>query len=283
MHDLQVRQAAKGSLIAFQANKFCPATSHLPEDYERTIAGAGRACATSCPCRSSRTTVGRVWTSSCFTACLPRSCARRGTSSCFPRSWDDFEQHQDAAVVGRGRCGAEGEGTSATLLKSAACPSTWRESTCRTTLPRRTTIYTHLEFLQRGNGGDRVGTVTQLEVLLDEAVDPLAKCREIDAAFQGGPVETDTRPKGVFQAKSLGDLAQLISMAHVLAYACVGLVLALVATTTVMSVQDRIQEHAVLQTIGVSGPRVFGLVMAESVLLSVAGGIVRRGGGHADA
>ena len=66
-------------------------------------------------------------------------------------------------------------------------------------------------------------------------------------------------------------------MAHYLGYACVGLVLALVATTTVMSVQDRIQEHAVLQTIGFSGPRVFRLVMTESVLLSIAGGILGVG------
>jgi putative ABC transport system permease protein len=78
----------------------------------------------------------------------------------------------------------------------------------------------------------------------------------------------------VFQAKSLGDLTQLVGLAHYLGYACVGLVLALVATTTVMSVQDRIQEHAVLQTLGVTGYRVFGLVVSESTLLSVAGGLV---------
>ena len=122
-------------------------------------------------------------------------------------------------------------------------------------------------FLASERGSYITGTVTQIEVLLNEGVDPVAKCREIDDKFRGGPVETDTRPKGVFQAKSLGDLTQLISMAHYLGYACVGLVLALVATTTVMSVQDRINEHAVLQTIGFSGPRVFCLVMAESVLL----------------
>ena len=39
MNDLQRRQAAKGSLVVFQANKFCPATSHLPQDYDRQIAG----------------------------------------------------------------------------------------------------------------------------------------------------------------------------------------------------------------------------------------------------
>ena len=80
-----------------------------------------------------------------------------------------------------------------------------------------------------------MGTVTQLEVLLTPGIDALAKCQEIDELFRGGPVETDTRPKGVFQAQSLGDLAQLIGMAHYLGYACVGLVLALVATTTIMS------------------------------------------------
>ena len=75
----------------------------------------------------------------------------------------------------------------------------------------------------------------------------------------------------MFQAKSLGDLTQLIGLAHYLGYACVGLVLALVATTTVMSVQDRIKEHAVLQTLGFTGSRVFRLVLSESTLLSIGG------------
>ena len=66
-------------------------------------------------------------------------------------------------------------------------------------------------------------------------------------------------------------------MAHYLGYACVGLVLALVATTTVMSVQDRIKEHAMLQTIGFSNSLVFRLIMIESVLLSLAGGIIGVG------
>jgi putative ABC transport system permease protein len=138
-------------------------------------------------------------------------------------------------------------------------------------------IYTHLDFLQRRQGDDRVGTVTQHEVLLAPGIDPSEKCEAIDALFRGGPVATDTRPKGVFQAKSLSDLADVIGMAHYLGLACVGMVLALVATTTLMSVQDRIKEHAVLQTLGFSGPQVFGMVLTESVLLSLAGGIVGVG------
>jgi putative ABC transport system permease protein len=56
-------------------------------------------------------------------------------------------------------------------------------------------------------------------------------------------------------------------------YACIGLVLALVATTTVMAVQDRVREHAILQTLGFTGGRIFGIVLLESLLLSVAGGL----------
>jgi putative ABC transport system permease protein len=138
-------------------------------------------------------------------------------------------------------------------------------------------IYTHLDFLQRGKLKDQVGTVTQHEILLDPNIDATAKSKEIDDLFRGGPVLTDTRAKGVFQAKSLGDLTHLIGLAHYLAYACLGLVLALIATTTVMSVQDRIKEHAVLQTLGATGGRVFRLVVSESVLLSLAGGLLGVG------
>ncbi|MEX0641604.1 MAG: hypothetical protein WD468_02830 [Pirellulales bacterium] len=93
--------------------------------------------------------------------------------------------------------------------------------------------------------------LTQHEILLNNGVDAVAKCEEIDDLFRSGPVETDTRLKGVFQAKSLGDLTQLIGLAHYLGYACVGLVLALVATTTVMSVQDRFKERILEQEFGV--------------------------------
>src|SRR5207249_5075242 len=101
--------------------------------------------------------------------------------------------------------------------------------------------------------------------------------RAIDAQFRGGPVQTDTRPRGVFQARAVGDLGELIGFAHYLGYACVGLVLALLATTTVMAVQDRVREHAVLQTLGFSGPRIFGLVLAEGIIISVAAGLLGVG------
>jgi putative ABC transport system permease protein len=271
MNALADRQEAKQSLIMFQANKFCPATSHLPQDYAAKIQRI----------EGVREVVPiQVFTNNCrasldvivFYGVPPEKLRSVRDFQLVSGDWADFEQHQDTAVVGRAV--ASRRGLQAGDKFSIGDLTVQVAGVFKSNDPAEENyIYSHLDFLQRGKSQDLVGTVTQHEVLLAPGVDPVAKSDEIDALFRGGPVETDTRPKGVFQAKSLGDLTQLISLAHYLGYACVGLVLALVATTTVMSVQDRIKEHAVLQTLGFTGPRVFRLVVIESTLLSVAGGM----------
>lgn len=275
MHDLQRRQAAKGSLITFQANKFCPATSHLPQDYDAQVAELDGV----------REVVPiQVFTNNCrasldvvvFYGVPPQKLLAARDFELLSGDWSEFERNQDAAVVGRAVANRRdiqvGDKFSIGDLSVNVAGIYESDDPAEENY-----IYSHLEFLQRGRGMNLVGTVTQLEILLDDGVDPVAKCKEIDDKFRGGPVETDTRPKGIFQAKSLGDLTELIGMSHYLGYACVGLVLSLVATTTIMSVQDRTKEYAVLQTIGFSGPRVFRLVMTESVLLSIAGGVIGVG------
>ena len=275
MDDLQHRQAEKQSLIVFQANKFCPATSHLPQDYEfkiKKLEGVREVVPIQVFTNNCRASLDVV----VFYGLPPKKLRAARDFELESGSWDDFETHQDAAVVGRAVASRRGirvgdKFSIGDLSVQVAGIFTSDDPA------EENYIYSHLEFLQRGKDVNRVGTVTQHEILLNNGVDAVAKCGEIDDIFRGGPVETDTRPKGVFQAKSLGDLTQLIGLAHYLGYACVGLVLALVATTTVMSVQDRVKEHAVLQTLGFTGLRVFQLVVSESMILSVVGGMLGVG------
>lgn len=272
MNDLQRRQENSGALIAFQANKFCPATSHLPQDYAeriRKLDGVREVVPIQVFTNNCRASLDVV----VFYGLPPHKLRSVRDFRLLQGSWTDFESRQDAAVIGRAvadrrRVQVGDKFSIGDLSVNVAGVFSSDDAA------EENYVYSHLDFLQRGRGMNLVGTVTQHEILLEPGVDPLAKCREIDEIYRAGPVETDTRPKGVFQAKSLGDLTQLISMAHYLGFACVGLVLALVATTTVMSVQDRIREHAVLQTMGFTGARVFGLVMTESVFLSVLGGAI---------
>jgi putative ABC transport system permease protein len=189
--------------------------------------------------------------------------------------WGEFEKRQDAALVGQALARRRGLSVG---KKFSIGEVTVSVAGIYTAAPAEEHfLYVHLDFLQRTRGLNAVGLVTQFEVRLKDGADPRAVARAIDDASLGAPVQTDTRPRGVFQARAVGDLAELIGLAHYLGFACVGLVLALVATTTVMAVQDRVREHAVLQTLGFSGRRIFGLVLAESLLVSLAGGLLGIG------
>ena len=267
------------TLIVFQENRFCPASSKLPEDYTRTVsklAGVKHVIPI------------KVFTNNCrasldvivFNGMPPEKLRTARDLTLLSGSWADFDSRTDAAVVGQAVAQRRGlkPGTRFTIGEvTVSVVGIFASS-----VPAEDNyIYTHLDFLQRARGKGSVGTVTQLEVHVAEGADPDQLASQIDAEFKSGPVATSTRSKGVFQRDTLADLAELIGFAHWLGYACVGLVLALVATTTVMAVQDRIKEHAVLQTLGVRPGRIFRLIVAESVLQSIAGGLLGVGAGLA--
>jgi putative ABC transport system permease protein len=260
------------TLIVFQENRFCPASSKLPEDYARVIAKQ-HGVADVIPIK--------VFTNNCrasldvvvFQGMAPEKLRAARSLTLLSGNRDLFEHQTDAALVGQAVAERRNLsiGSKFTIGDVTVSVVGIFQSAV---LAENNFIYTHLDFLQRARGQSSVGTVTQHEVRLTDDADPSEVSAAIDAEFHAGPVATTTRPKGVFQADTLSDLAGLIRFAHWLGYACVGLVLTLVATTTVMAVQDRIKEHAVLQTLGLRPARIFRLVMAESLLLSVVGGLL---------
>lgn len=269
---LTADEDAKRTLIVFQENRFCPTSSRLPQDYVATIKKLP-GVADVMPIQ--------VWTNNCrasldvvvFNGAPPDQLRQSRDLTLTSGSWNDFAGRRDAAIVGRsvasrrrlsvGSQFSIGE-LSVRVVGVFASPVPSEENL----------IYTSLDFLQYGRGPEFVGIATQLEVKPTEGTDPDELARRIDKALAAGPVATTTRSKGAFQTSTLADLVDLIDFAHWLGYACLALVLSLVATTTVMSVQDRIQEHAVLQTLGLRPARIFRLVIAESMLVCTIGGLL---------
>ena len=263
------------ALITFQENRFCPTTSRLPEDYARTIAAMGGV---------QDVIPIQVFTNNCrasldvivFNGLPPEKLRSAREVKIVSGSWSEFEERRDAALVGAGvarrrnlRAGRQFSLGAMTVRIVGIFESP--------VAAEENLIYTHLEFLQRAGGLDNVGLVTELEVHLAEDTDADAMAAAIDEKLRAGPVATVTRRKGAFQASTLADLIGVISFAHWLSYACLGLVLSLVATTTVMAVQDRICEHAVLQALGLRPARIFYLVMSESALICLLGGLLGTG------
>lgn len=264
-------------LVAFQANKFCPATSHLPQDYEHVIRQLPGV----------RDVVPiQVFTNNCrasldvvvFYGTHAEQVRKVRDFELVSGSWEEFEANQDTAIVGQALVGRRARNIGQDIdigdkLTIGDVTVTIAGIYTSENRAEEDYVYCHLDFLQRTRGTDLVGTVTQHEVFLEPAADAQQVAATIDAKFKSAQVATDTRTKGVFQASSLQDLIQLIDLAEYLGYACLGLMTVLLATTTVMGVEDRIREHAVLQTLGVTGPRVFRLVLSECVLVSFVGGV----------
>lgn len=269
---LQREKLADRTLVVFQANRFCPSTSRLPEDYARRIVALSGV---------KEVVPIQVYTNNCrasldvivFFGLAPAQLLSTRKPKLLFGAWSDFESRRDAAIVGQAvaqrRKLKVGQRFSIGEI-SVAVAGVFQGST-----PIEDNyIYTQLAFLQRTRGADSVAAVTQFEVTLADGANADALCRSIDELFRSGPVATNTRTKGVFQTNTVGDLVELIGFTQYLGFACVGLVLSLVATTAMMGVQDRIQEHAILQTIGFTGYDIFGLVISESVLISIIGGVI---------
>ncbi|MBA3312519.1 MAG: ABC transporter permease [Planctomycetaceae bacterium] len=263
---------ADRTLIVFQENRFCPTSSRLPQDYADTIRKV--------PGVKDVMPV-QVWTNNCrasldivvFNGASPAQLRKNRGLMLTAGDWSTFESRHDSALIGanlaRRRRLAVGDTFSIGDLSTQVAGVFESPVAAEENL-----AYTSLEFLQYTRGLDAAGLVTMHEAYLDENADPDTVAKAIDETLAAGPVATTTRRKGAFQASTLSDLVDLIGFAHWLGYACVGLVLTLVATTTVMAVQDRVKEHAVLQTIGVRPGRVFRLVVSESLLICLAGGVV---------
>lgn len=263
------------SLIVFQANRFCPSTSKLPEDYSRRVSklpGVTEAVPIKVYMNNCRASLDVV----VFNGFPANKLRTMRDLKLTHGDWAQFERQQDAAVVGQSV--AKRRGIHVGQKFSIGMLTITVAGIFQSTVPAEDNmIFTHLDFLQRTKGLSSVGTVTQLEVKLAESADVKATCQAIDDMFRSGPVGTNTRPKGVFQANAVGDLVELVGFIRYLGYACIALVLALVSTTTVMGVQDRIQEHAVLQTLGCTGYRIFSMVLSESTILSTIGGLIGVG------
>lgn len=123
------------------------------------------------------------------------------------------------------------------------------------------------------------GNAGSIYVKCSDAGGVEATCEEIDAKFVNSENATRTRTEAAFQkmfADFLGDVQtyiRYISLAVVFALALVA------ATAMAMSMRERTTEVAVLKAIGFSKQRVLALVLGESTMIAIIGGVLGIAGG----
>jgi putative ABC transport system permease protein len=264
-------------LVVFQAYRFCPSSSQLPVFYEdaiRDVAGVKDVLPIKVVVNNCRASLDTVVFHGVDAKLLPRA---RGHFRFLSGDWSAFAARTDAALVGRRIAERRGlvAGQSFTV---AGITVTVAGIFTSDVSGEENVIYTHLPLLLNNQHHGEFH-VTLFEVTLNDPQQADAVAKAIDAKIRDRfETPTETKPQKAHYQTALADLLDLIAMTRWLGVVCVGVVVVLVANSVVMAAQDRVKEHAVLQTLGYSGPRIFRLMLAESMLISLAGGVVGTAG-----
>jgi putative ABC transport system permease protein len=97
--------------------------------------------------------------------------------------------------------------------------------------------------------------------------------KTIDDTFANSSYETSTDTEKAFNkafAAQLGNVALVVELVVGAAFITI---LMIVGNTMVMTVRERVREIGVLKAIGFSGRRILGMVLGESILLALLGGL----------
>ena len=98
--------------------------------------------------------------------------------------------------------------------------------------------------------------------------------KEIDALFENSPAPTKTESEKAFQTGFIEQLGNVKLLIGAIGFV-IGLVVLLIsANTMALAARERVTEIAVLRTLGYTKRTVFGLVLAESLALSLTGGLL---------
>lgn len=97
---------------------------------------------------------------------------------------------------------------------------------------------------------------------------------EIDQQFENSQAETKTDTEAAFQkafVEQLGDIGFILNSVVLAAFFTI---LLIVGNSMLISVRERTKEIAVLRTLGFPGERIFGMILSESLFLSVTAGAI---------
>ncbi len=264
-------QAAR-TLIVYRQNRYCPQTSFLPERYAREIASVPGVVSVLpvkvflSNCRASLDIVA-------FQGAPAGELLRQRQLDVVAGDVGRFEREHDAALVGAEFAARRGLAPGDRFRFGGIdvnVAGVFRSSE----RVEEGLVLTHLEFLQRAGPIDKLGTVTQFEVAIDDPARAQAIARAIDDRLRTAEEPTDTRPKLAFLEAATRDLREILRFGRLLAFACVVIVLALVANTTIMSVQERVREFGVFRTLGYRSERIAALVLGEALLIGGAGALI---------
>jgi putative ABC transport system permease protein len=102
-------------------------------------------------------------------------------------------------------------------------------------------------------------------------------CSAIDALFRNSPARTRTEAERAYQLTFLSMLGNVKSFLTSISLALTFTLLLVTANTMAMAVRERVREVGLLKTLGFSTAHILLMILAESALLALIGGLIGCG------
>ena len=265
--------AADTNLVVYRENRFCPFASELPQDYSRAIA-AIPGVASVMPMRIVVNQCGASLDVVTFRG-VEEGALQSADFTIISGSLQDWTRRNDAAIVGQRLALKRGLRVGDRL--SAADITVSIAGIMTSDNPQDQNVaYVHLDFIQRA-AGNKQGIVTQFNVKVTDPSHLDRVATAIDAEFANAQAPTWTASEKAFVARAVADIVQLVEFAGWLGIGSLIAIFALVANAISLSVQDRVRDHAVMQTLGYTEGLIARLVVVESMGLCLLGGVAGVG------
>ena len=275
VHGATVASAEDTTLVVYRENRYCPFSSNLPQFYgdriER-IEGVRSVVPMQIMVNNCRASLDVVTYRGVPEGDLES--ALESGSSVSEGSLADWSRRGDGALVGEAL--AVRRGVKVGDRFSAAGVTVYVAGILSSDAAQdRNVAYVHLPFLQESmRRGGTGGTVTQFNVKVDDPLAMESVASAIDSEFRYDEHPTSTRSEKAFVGRAARDIIEIVGFASWLGWGALITVFALVANAIVLSMRDRIRDHAVLQTLGFSGGLIGWMVLLEGAILGVAGGAI---------
>ena len=142
----------------------------------------------------------------------------------------------------------------------------------------KTQLFFHWQFLNEAVRSTRFGDQVGWYVIkVDDPEQSPAIAKTVDTMFANSPTETKTDSEKDFVAGWAKQIGNISLMTQLIAAAAIFMMLLVTANTMAQSIRERTSELAVLKTLGFGDGRVLWLVLMESCVLALVGGLAGLG------
>ncbi len=118
----------------------------------------------------------------------------------------------------------------------------------------------------------RAGDVGWYVVYINNPSQAASISAKIDSMFKNSPAATKTESESAFQQGFIQASSAIITSMNFISFIIIGIIMLVLGNTMIMAARERTREYAVLKTLGFNGKHLSGIIMGESLIISVIGG-----------